>query len=231
MTNSRSNSKPTKSLYKKCPNCLEIKSKSEFVNFQGKKNPRGKYCQSCYKKRILEAKVKQFDGLLSREIEYIEKYKIIYGDNWQSRASIDSLSLFLFMERDYCPYCGKSFREYQENKDYNQCREIFHIDHLNPLKLGGEDSIRNAVCVCKKCNLKKGSLSFLSWLDKLKPKYREISRSIYIEQIGYPPEEFVESESLSDIRAYGLIYLLVLSKEELLKMKENGDLYSCENQL
>jgi len=229
MTNTQSSSKPTKALYKKCPNCIKAKLKIEFVDFQGKKNPRGKYCQACYEKRIIEERVKQFDGLLLRELEHIEKYKIIYGDNWQSKASIDSLTLVLFMERDFCPYCGKSFREYQENKDYNQCREIFHIDHLNPLRLGGEDSIRNAVCVCKTCNLKKGSSSFLSWLDKLKPKYKAIARNIYIEKLGYPPEEFVESESLADVRTYGSIYLLAFNKEELQKMKENGELFWCDN--
>jgi len=210
---------------KKCPSCNKEKLVNEFVDAQGVKNPRGRYCGLCREKKEQEMREKHFNGILSAELDFIEKYKIIYEDDWQSKATSNTLNLVLFLERDYCPYCGESFKEYQKRKDYYQCREIFHIDHMNPLLLGGEDSVRNAVCVCKKCNIKKGKLPFLAWLEKLKPEYEKIAREIYTVKQGQPPEKFVAGESKSDSRATGLNYILALDKDEIIKMKKNNEIF------
>ena len=67
-----------------------------------------------------------------------------------------------------------------------------HIDHMDPLFKGGEDSIRNTVYCCSRCNYRKGRLSFLSWLQKLEPKFQDLARQIYVNKHGHPPEVFVD---------------------------------------
>lgn len=208
-TKSTPRKKPIPISPKKCPNCNKLKSIDEFVDAQGVKNPRGRFCKQCREQQNQKMREKHFNGILSAEIDYIEKYQMIYDDDWQSKATPNTLRLVLFMERDYCPYCGESFKEYQERKDYFQCSEIYHIDHMDPLILGGEDSIRNVVCVCKKCNIKKGKISFLSWLDKLPNKYKDIARSVYTEKHGFPPEEFIEGAAQSESRASGCLGYII----------------------
>lgn len=50
-----------------------------------------------------------------------------------------------------CFYCGKKLQiDFPNRKDY------MTIDHFIPLSLGGENSIKNMVPACKKCNSEKG---------------------------------------------------------------------------
>jgi hypothetical protein len=203
-----------------CPSCNNELSSNMFVDFQGNKNPKGKYCIDCRERKDQESREISFNGRLSGEMEYIKKYKIMYGDDWKTKAAPNAFLLILFMERDFCLYCGKSFREDQIRKEIS---EKYHIDHMNPLNIGGEDSILNAVCVCKSCNLKKGNKKFSLWLEKLSPKYQIIAEKVYIEKLGYSPVEFIPSEPTS--RTSGVRYELSLDIEDLLKMKEAGEIY------
>ena len=210
---------------KRCSSCGKVKDRNQFVDYQGAKSQRGRYCEQCRKQKEMEARHRHFDGIVSVQREYVEKYKIIFGDDWESKAWPNCLRLFLFMERDSCPYRGLSFKGYQEGKDYFECSEKFHIDHMDPLELGGEDSIRNAVSVCKDCNLQKGRTAFLSWLERLNPFLKEISRKIYIEKHGFSPEEFIQGEPNVKSRATGVYGLLSLDKQELINMKIEGQLW------
>jgi len=61
-----------------------------------------------------------------------------------------------------CPYCGRK----------RPPGSRFHIDHIWPLRLGGWNAAWNYVACCRACNLKKGKLSPLAWLEKLSPEHR-----------------------------------------------------------
>lgn len=102
----------------------------------------------------------------------------------------------LLMEgRDFCLYCGiKIYKAYDWTKDGNSKCTYLHQDHMDPLSLGGEDFEGNTVYCCVSCNQKKGNLPFTKWLQKLKPKFRQISRRIYIDKHDFPPGQ-IKSKS------------------------------------
>ena len=127
------------------------------------------------------------------------------------------MQLTLFMERDFCPYCGKSFKKHQQQPDSYEISKNFHIDHMDPLNKGGQDSIRNAVYVCKGCNLKKGDMPFVSWLKRLSPEYASLSREIYIEKHDESPENFKPGF------VYGGNWIEALDWDQLRKLKDEGN--------
>jgi hypothetical protein len=87
---------------------------------------------------------------------------------------------------------------------------------MDPLEVGGEDSIRNVVFCCSSCNIKKGSKPFLIWLKQLKPKYRKLVREIYTAKHGHQPEKFKKGPPFP--RTNGLSYELTLDEAELRDM-------------
>ena len=181
---------------KVCPRCNNIKLIEHFVDVSGKQNPRGKYCQSC----LTEMWKEDLQRALEIEASHIPKLKIMYGKYWKHYALPHDFGATLHQERDFCPYCGDKFIE-------------AYVDHMDPLQLGGEDSIRNAVFCCPPCNAKKGSKLFLTWLKELKPKYRKVARDIYIDKHDHPPEDFKSGEPTE--RSDGLSYELTLDEDEL----------------
>ncbi len=151
----------------------------------GSSNPKGHYCHACHIEKVKE----WHQAALEEEKSNITKLKIVYGKYWQHYASPEEFFTTLRDERDFCPYCGISFNKVTPNK-FNEAP--YHLDHMDPLDKGGEHSIRNVIFCCGPCNIKKRKQSFLNWLEKLKPKYRELSRNIYTKKHGHQPEEFVE---------------------------------------
>jgi 5-methylcytosine-specific restriction endonuclease McrA len=61
-----------------------------------------------------------------------------------SREDIDRLKA---EQRGRCVYCGKSLKR------------RYHIDHIEPLARGGDNSRYNLQLTCPSCNLKKGAKS------------------------------------------------------------------------
>jgi CRISPR/Cas system Type II protein with McrA/HNH and RuvC-like nuclease domain len=204
-----------------CPECKKNKNIDEFVNSMGVKAPRGRYCESCHKKRKEAQEIKYRLESLERwqagEKDIIEKYKFLYEDDWKSRVPPSLVRLRLFMERDFCLYCGKSFKKHQQQPDSYEISENYHIDHMDPLKERGQDSIRNAVYVCKRCNLKKGDMPFVSWLKRLPPEYEKISREIYVEKHDHHPEDFKPGFM------YGENWIASLDWDQLRKLKDEGN--------
>jgi 5-methylcytosine-specific restriction endonuclease McrA len=147
----------------------------------------------------------------------IRKLKIIYGEWWKYYCSPQEIRDVLYDERECCPYCGDKLpsQYVRDNPEFDLEISAAHIDHMDPLTAGGEDSIRNAVYVCMNCNLLKGKRLFVDWLQMLNPKQREISRKIYEEKHGCPPESFIPGEPNS--RSTGVSYELCFSEEELKK--------------
>ncbi len=44
-------------------------------------------------------------------------------------------------------------------------------DHMTPLALGGDHSLRNIVIVCPGCN-RKGSLNYAEWIERVEPEHK-----------------------------------------------------------
>lgn len=170
---------------KKCRRCLQELPLESFVDLSGEFNKRGAYCQACHIKRVEEWR----QAALAEEVLHISKLQIVYGEWWRHYAIPEDFSHTLIMERDFCPYCHVKFSDVSPNK-FNPSK--IHLDHMDPLELGGEHSIRNAVYCCGPCNIKKGTLRFAKWLERLQPAQREYARQLYIEKHGHLPEEFVE---------------------------------------
>lgn len=173
---------------KKCTGCNQYKLKERFVDSKGNPNPRGKYCFSCYKNGF----AKNSNEEINDTETIIRKYKIIFGEYWKHYAIPHDFRKELYEERDFCPYCGVKLPPYYVSESVGKAVIRSHIDHMDPLSKGGEESIRNAVIVCGSCNSKKGDLLFVEWLKRLKPKYRKIAHEIYVQKQGHDPEEFRE---------------------------------------
>lgn len=173
---------------KPCRRCHKTLPVDRFVDTGGQPNPRGHYCQVCHLRRLDE----RHRAALNRELTTIKKLRIIYGDYWRHYAAPEFFHASLHDERDFCPYCGTWFDEITPNT-FND--SPLHLDHMDPLDKGGENSIRNVVLCCGPCNIQKGRRSFTDWLAMLGPKYRQLARAIYRHKHGHSPEAFIEGPS------------------------------------
>ena len=105
---------------------------------------------------------------------------------------------YLMESRDFCLYCGEKIKKaYDWTPEGNSKRTYLHLDHMDPLSLGGELSKKNTVYCCVSCNLKKGNKLYSDWLTELAPEYRDLSRKIYIQKHGREPEDFKSSDNLT----------------------------------
>lgn len=170
---------------KQCRRCHQRVSVGNFVDTSGKTNERGHFCQLCHQERVAE----WHQEAINEENSLIRKLKIVYGEYWQHYASPDFFLTSLRDERDFCLYCGIPFSSVIPNK-FNDSQ--FHLDHMDPLDKGGEHSTRNVVFCCTQCNIKKGKISFLKWLEMLEPIYRELSIAVYVGKHEHRPEEFIK---------------------------------------
>lgn len=62
-----------------------------------------------------------------------------------------------------CPYCGE-----------NLFKSFSHLDHIYPVKKGGQSIKANLVFVCSDCNLKKSDLTLRNFIKKTKLNEIEI---------------------------------------------------------
>jgi hypothetical protein len=92
--------------------------------------------------------------------------------------------------RDFCLYCGKSITKLCGYNPKRKSKNYIVLDHMDPFRLGGDDTHKNTVYCCAECNARKGGKSFADWLKELKSPYREIAREVYIEKHSGSPEEF-----------------------------------------
>lgn len=81
----------------------------------------------------------------------------------------DEVIAKLKREADQCAYCGERLTRKQ-------------TDHMIPLSLGGEHSLRNIVIVCPDCNARKSRLSYPEWVERVAPKHRARVIAVYLER-------------------------------------------------
>jgi len=71
----------------------------------------------------------------------------------------------------HCAYCGSRLLRKQ-------------TDHMNPVGLGGEHSLRNIVIVCPDCNARKATLSYEKWIERVDQQHRARVAALYVERYG-----------------------------------------------
>lgn len=132
----------------------------------------------------------ELQARLDAEQVVIRKLKILFGQWWPCYALPHELKWTLYAERDCCPYCAVKLQMVANSEVHTSEESVRHIDHMDALSRGGEESFRNAICVCDKCNISKGRQLFTNWLDKLAEPNRAVARAAYIQKLGRTPEEF-----------------------------------------
>jgi hypothetical protein len=205
---------PKHSRTRKCKRCGIEKSTEEFVDVSGASNPKGGYCCECHLERVKEWETEARAEKESKR----RKLKIIYGKWWPHYCLPQEFASDIYRERDFCPYCGGKLppQYIGVHPELGTFRGRAHLDHMDPMELGGENSIRNVVYICDECNYKKGERSFLEWLDMLTHEQARLSREIYQAKHGHPPEKFVPGVPTE--RCDGLASELLLDEDELREM-------------
>lgn len=127
---------------------------------------------------------------LEAEQQTIRKLKILYGKWWPHYTLPLELKWTLYAEHETCPYCSRPLEMASGLGAFGQEEAARHIDHMDPLSRGGEESFRNAICACAKCNMAKGKQLFSDWLAALPEPTRTVVRAIYVEKLGRTPEQF-----------------------------------------
>ncbi len=186
---------------------VETKGNGYIITERGRKalatnNPTKK--QSNY-----TSKKKEKNCLGCRTVKPIKDFVTIYGFSNPRGKYCKSCflekqrkhAISLMEGRDFCLYCGvKIEKAYDWTAEGKSDHTYLHLDHMDPISLGGEYSERNTVYCCVSCNIKKGDKLFIEWLEELEPKYRELSRNIYVKKHGKKPEEFEPSANKTMIR-------------------------------
>lgn len=87
-------------------------------------------------------------------------------ENKYKRKAISARKRFDIFKRDSftCQYCGQ-----------NPPVVILHLDHIIPVKLGGDNEIDNLITSCDKCNLGKGAVPLSVSPKSIYDKAKEVS--------------------------------------------------------
>ena len=131
------------------------------------------------------------DVLLAQEQVKIRKLQILFGLWWQHYAVPYEFRWTLYLEHTACPYCGEPLGPIStEFSDAEDAGQTAHLDHMDPVSRGGEDSLRNAVYVCAECNRAKRNRLFVDWIKTLAPAHQLRTHELYVSKHGHSPEDF-----------------------------------------
>lgn len=193
---------------RRCPGCGNTKALPHFCTLEGYISTRGKFCVDCH---IAHARAQELDTL-ARERDKIPKLRLMYGPWWRHYAPPGEFELTIYRERDHCLYCGGWLPPMYVPAAIAP-RPIVgraQLDHMDPLSLGGEDSIRNAVFICDRCNGAKRWRPFCEWLTLIPAHQAAAARQVYIEKHRHEPEAFEVGEPQDRFpRGAGLMQLMM----------------------
>jgi len=165
---------------KTCKSCKKDLPIDAFVDYTGEYNSRGKQCNKCF----LISSGRALELQLNEELTIAKTIYKKYKEQWDKICHPSWLYTFLYNEFDECIYCGGKFIQ-TVNKDKK------YLDHMDAISLGGEDSIRNAVFVCNRCNSMKRNLMFHDWLKIIPRERKRIAHAFYQRRHGYKPNDFI----------------------------------------
>lgn len=139
---------------------------------------------------MMQADSEVLAKVLSTEAEKAQKLSIIFGPWWRHYAVPYEFVATLYCERDFCLYCGGQLGSISLLGAGVDISHLAHLDHMDPLFRGGEESIRNAVYCCEKCNISKGRRLFTEWMSSLEEPHRSLAANIYEAKHGHPARDF-----------------------------------------
>jgi len=165
-----------------CRDCKARFSSELATGSDGVRAPRGFYCPTCGERRARE-----YEHLLRQHrINITRNLWAAYRGWWIHFTPPKGWATILRTESDNCPYCGCLLNDDRSSPT----RATAVIDHMDPLSAGGEDSLRNAVYCCFRCNGVKKNKPFTRWLTELPEPFRTQCRAIYIFKHEHQPEAF-----------------------------------------
>lgn len=72
----------------------------------------------------------------------------------------------------HCYYCDAALIVGPKQVEFDDYKNIMHIDHLVPKSLGGPDHIANYVPSCAPCNITKGNKTYVEFIRDRHPRLR-----------------------------------------------------------
>ena len=168
--------------FRTCRDCRSEFPRELATNSNGMRSLRGFYCSACGERRSRQDAAL----LLQREINITRNLWTAYRGWWKHFTPPRAWAALLRTESDNCPYCGCVLTDDPPPRTPTTAV----IDHMDPLSLGGEDSLRNAVVCCNRCNGLKKNKPFTRWLAELPEPLQEHSRVLYIYKHEHQPEAF-----------------------------------------
>ena len=189
---------------KTCRDCSCVYPRVLATKSDGNRSIWGFYCPSCGTRRARE----YVEFLHQREINIARNLWIAYRGWWKHFTPPHGWKQLLRCERKTCPYCGCLLTDDLPPR----AASTAVIDHMDPLSLGGEDSLRNAVYCCNCCNGTKKNKLFIRWLSELSEPFRTQSRMLYVFKHEHQPEVF-ETGSF-EFRTEGIPMFLELNEKE-----------------
>ena len=152
-----------------CRDCKREYPRELATRCDGERSLRGFYCLSCGMRRAREYK----ELLRQRELNIARNFWAAYR-GWMQ---------LLRTESENCPYCGR----FLTDDPPPRAASTAVIDHMDPLSVGGEDSLRNAVFCCNRCNGIKKNKPFIRWLSELSEPFQKNSRALYFLKHEHQP--------------------------------------------
>lgn len=97
-----------------------------------------------------------------KAVQLLDSSGVFLGNEKKKRAPISAKLRFEVFKRDKftCQYCGKSAASADvliEARPISAAGSGLHLDHVDPVKLGGDNDITNLITACVTCNLGKGA--------------------------------------------------------------------------
>src|SRR5699024_277542 len=159
-----------------CTMCKTEKDIQEFYH------PQRSYCIKCERKSARE-RMKRYNattrGRAMQALNDSRKAvrKIEKETGRKIKNDLDFLDVVIVLGYSECSYCGKDVPEDERT-----------LDHITPMRQGGDNIFSNVTMACRSCNSSKGDYPALSYLHKKQDKYgiqQLVDRKARRERISY----------------------------------------------
>lgn len=165
-----------------CRDCKMEYPRELATRCDGERSLRGFYCPSCGTRKACEYE----EFLRQRAANISRNLWAAYRGWWKHFTSPRGWVPLLRTESENCPYCGC----FLTDDPPPRASSTAVIDHMDPLSLGGEDSLRNAVFCCNRCNGIKKNKPFIRWLAELQDPFQKHSWALYVFKHEHQPDAF-----------------------------------------
>lgn len=144
---------------KVCTNCGKEKDLTEFYS------PKRSHCKEC-ERRSARTRMKRYNatirGKAMQALNDSRKAvrKIEDETGREIKDDLTFLDVAFVLGYSECSYCGKDTPEAERT-----------LDHITPMRQGGDNTFSNVTMACRSCNSSKGDYPALSFLHKKQDKY------------------------------------------------------------